>query len=160
MRAWVGSAITVTSTERWLSELRKGNAFGGTTYTSGIGGSYTFIQVKNPAASGRQALLRYVNLAVSAGASVSVGFYDTDLGTDIGAVANLLTGGAAGVCHIRTTTQAGMIGTYFWNYTLPGNTNLALERDWIVEISPGKGLIFGVQTLAIGLYASVALLEQ
>lgn len=141
MQLTLGGFSTVTMTDRWFQELRAGRAF---TITPDIApgvGNYAHAQIKNPAGSGKQAIIALVRVTLAAAGYVWWGRYDTDLTTDAGTMFNLLLGGAASACHCRTQSPNAKLGS-LWGYMyLPINTPTPIYPTWGVEISPGGGLV-------------------
>lgn len=149
MRLSLGGFSQVTMTDRWFQELRAGRAFAGRGSIGAVGGQNGHVQLKNPAASGKQAIVAQIRVNILTAGYVAIATYDTDLATDVGAVSNLLMGGSAGVCHVRSTNNAGLLGTSIAVLYLPANTPTILWPSWGPELSPGKGICIDAGTVNV-----------
>src|SRR6266850_2037921 len=60
MRQNLGTALTVTATEKWLAAVQSGQAFGQFASQNAVAAQFSYVQLFNPAASGKTLLLRAV----------------------------------------------------------------------------------------------------
>ena len=150
----LGGQVTVTSTEVWLAYVRGGKAFGGGFSLAASAGNVGMIQLMNPAASGKQALVRILNGSVGANATFFISLWNTALATDDGAGNNLLNGGAAGVCHVRHATVAANVGTTILVEGLQAQLPANISGDWVCELSPGQGVLGQCGSLNVQIQAS------
>ena len=153
MRLSLGGFSQVTLTDRWFTELRSGRAFLGYGNQAAVAGQNSHVQFKNPAASGKQAIVARIRLRTSTSNQIDLVRYDTDLATDVGAVVNALIGGAAGVCHVRKTTNAGILGTVIDNMYAVADTWYDWFPTWGPELSPGGGIAVVCETVNIMIQA-------
>ena len=140
MRIQFGGALVVQASEKWLTEIKakRGFVMGGITPASV--GNYSCLQLKNPAGSGKVALIRSLLVAQDPISQVGVIPYDTDLTTDIGAGVNLWLAGPAGVCHVRSEVNGGLVGVPPVRLLTPAYTITNLSPEWSFALDPGKGL--------------------
>ena len=148
MRVSLGGNITVTATERWLSEVRAGRAFGFGDEQNGVAGQKSHVQLFNPAGSGVNALVRLTMVARGTAGVVGLCFHDTALTTDVGAGINLLRGGAAGACHVRKATDAADLGSQIFALRLQASASFEVTAEWLAEIGPGEGIHWRDGTVA------------
>jgi hypothetical protein len=142
MKIQPGGAVSVSaSTELWLSEIRAGNAFALGDVVAPVAAQNSHIQLFNPVASGKQLIVRAVILGSGTTTTLYLRRYDTALATLVGAGANLLIGGAAGVGAVRKTTNAGLLGTQILAFTVLANQPVYPVPDWFAELSPGQGIL-------------------
>lgn len=140
MKLSLGGFSTVTMTDRWFQELRAGRAFAGQAAPGAVAGQYSYVQLLNPAGSGVQSIVAQIEVTLTVADLVVLSFYDTALATDAGALANLLSGGAAGGSHVRTESTAVGFGTVYYSRWVPANDSTVIYPSWGVELSPGRGL--------------------
>lgn len=155
MKLSLGGFSTVTMTDRWFQELRAGRTFDGYTSQAAIAGQYAHVQLKNPAASGKQAIVAQILVTCAVVVDVLITRYDVDCTTDAGALVNYLLGAAAGACHVRTESNVGVLGTQIDSRRVQANTPTVLYPSWGPELSPGTGLALlpgTVNTQLIGMF--------
>lgn len=143
-----GAAVNVD----WLYQVRNGRGFTAGTTLGPSPGNYSEIQLLNPAASGKTALVHVVLAAVAVASIIQLNTFDTGLTTDAGAGVNLLLGGAAGVCHIRTDQPAARDGTFVFNYPVAAGIPVPVSNDWYFQLGQGKGFLLcpGIVNVQIG----------
>lgn len=141
MRINAGTAISVTATELWLSEIRAGNAFARGIYLAASVGNLSEIQLFNPVASNKIVIVRSILAASSGLSSIDLRTHNTALGTLVGAGVNLLAGAAAAQGELRTATPAAADGTSFATIRAAAETELYIVPDWFMELGAGEGLI-------------------
>lgn len=144
MRVGLGGAVTVTATERWLSELRAGRAFlRGATQTA-VAAQFSHVQIRNPAASGVILLVRQIYASSAAAMAVALADRDAVLGGGANLGFNLLKGAAAGLGEVRTEANAAQLGTAHASFDLPAGQLTPLIPEWGYELGAGEGvLVFG-----------------
>ena len=147
MRINVGSQASVTASEKWLTYIQAGQAFAMAGLQGGVAAQNSHVQLFNPVASGKTVLVRRVMVSASLVDELDLTLYNTALATDVGAGVNLLSGAAAGVAHVRTTTNAGILGTIFHRFQNPANTPALLGPDWLCQLPAGTGLVFAEVTV-------------
>src|SRR5439155_26085750 len=113
MRLGLGNAvaISVTATEFWLSNLRAGRCFARGFNTGPLAANFNEIQLMNPVGSGVQAVVRSAFGSSDVNDVLNIRRFDTALVTDQGAGVNLLAGGAAGQCQVRSAQAGALDGT-------------------------------------------------
>jgi hypothetical protein len=153
MRLSLGGGLTVTATEKWLSEIRAGRAFAKGRLQAAVASENSHVQLKNPAASGKTAIVRSVLVSTPTAMLVSFQTYDTDLTTDVGAGRNLLSDGANGVAHIRSQTNIGVLGTKVGELHFPANHPLSIAPEWLWEMGDGEGILVVGGTVNVALSA-------
>ncbi len=147
MRINVGSQASVTASEKWLTYIQAGQAFAMQALQGAVAAANSHVQLFNPAASGKTVLVRRVMVSSSLVDQLDLTLYNTALVTDAGAGVNLLSGSAAGVAHVRQTTNAGILGTIFHSFQNPANTPALLGPDWLCQLPAGTGLIYTAATV-------------
>src|SRR6267142_1192683 len=110
MRQNVGTATTVTATDQWLAYIQAGKAFVLGARLAATAANIGHVQLFNPVASGKTVLARRVIVSCSAVDGLDLNVYNTALTTDAGAGINMLSGGAAGVAHVRTQFNGAELG--------------------------------------------------
>lgn|SRR3989442_1552338 len=141
MRNFVGSASTVTATEKWLQALQAGQCFARGNLLAASVGNLNQWQLKNPAASGKTVLVRSFFITPGANNSIVISFFDTDLTTDVGAGINLLEGAAAGVAHLRTQQTAALVGTELFELSVLATSPFVSPVEWFAQLGAGQGLV-------------------
>ena len=159
MRATLGSQVTVIATEVWRADIAAGRGFVGGGGQGAVGGAYSYVQLLNPNASGKTARIRQAIVVVSGADTVYLKSYSTALATDDGAVANLQVGSAAGVCHARHTSDAGVLGTLMATFSFAAAGMLQLGPDWFAEVPANQGIMFMDATVNKSLICSFFLSE-
>lgn len=126
----------------WLSQVRLGRAFGGTTLVTGGASQYPETQILNPANSGVTVIVFAIQTNGDTTQSLHIATHNTALGTLGAGGTNLLSGGAAPAAELRTGTPTSLDGTRFalWlNNSTSGLMQTPLR--WIMELPAGKGLV-------------------
>jgi len=143
MRLSLGNAvaIAVTATELWYANLRGGRCFVRGVNLVASPGNFSEIQILNPVGSGVQAIVRAFIPSQGANSNMESRRFDTALVTDVGTLFNLLAGGAASACHLRTAQPAAADGTLLTTFSLLATTPFQPAPDWFTELSPGQGVI-------------------
>jgi len=153
MRQNLGTALTVTSTEKWLSYLQAGQTFSkGAALAPGA--AFAHIQLYNPAASGKTILLRNLFFDIGALVSVHINIDNVARVTDAGAGINMLSGAAAGVGHVRTEANAAEQGAVFNQWSPLANTVVKPYSDWVIQLGPAQGVTLVAITNNITLEAA------
>src|SRR5216683_8298381 len=148
-------AIAVTATELWYANLRAGRCFTrGIAAGAGGAGTLNEIQLLNPVGSGVQALVRCLFPGVNVADSPTLRRFDTALATLQGPGVNLLFGGAAAQCVVRNAAPAALDGTLLTPINIAPNTSFDISSQWIVELSPGMGLLVANGTANLALTAA------
>jgi len=138
----LGTQASVTASEKWLTYIQAGQAFGLASSLGPTAAVISHVQLFNPAASGKVVLVRrcFSSLVTSTD-TINLNLYNVALATDVGAGVNLLNGGAAAVSHVRTANNATQLGTNFAQlYTAIGQPQ-AFGPDWLCELTAGQGLV-------------------
>lgn len=141
MRLTLGRNLSVTATERWLSEVRAGRAFVRGTYFGPAAGNNGHIQLFNPVGSLVNVVVRSLLLATNPAGVLNMAVYNTALGTLIGAGVNLLSGGAAGSAEVRTGSNVGVLGTLVGQYRVALDTPIYPSPEWFFELGAGEGVL-------------------
>jgi len=140
MRSSVGLNINVTATEKWLQALQAGQGFTNFANVAAVAAQFTFIQIFNPGGSGRTVLVRSFIMQMGAATFFYTAFDNTARTTDAGAGINLLSGGAAGVAHVRSETNAADSTTHFGLVAVPINQAFSPPIEWFAQLAPGQGM--------------------
>lgn len=140
MRQNLGTALTVTATEKWLAAVQAGTAFSQNASQNAVAAQFSHIQLFNPAASGKTVLLRAVLASTGAAAAVGFSMDNVQRTTDAGAGVNLLDGAAASVAHLRQETNAALQGTQFGSVLTAAGVPLIIPIEWFAQLAPGQGL--------------------
>jgi len=151
MKLSLGGFSTVTMTDRWFQELRAARAFGRTGAQVAVAGQYSNVQLKNPAASGKQAIVAEIRILLTVADFVTLRSYDTDCTTLLGTLTNLLMGAAAGVSTIRTEAAVARLGTEVTEVYCAANVWTVLLPSWGPEVSSGSGIVLEPATANVGL---------
>lgn len=160
MRNFLGTATTVTATEKWLAALQAGQAFGGAVVVAPLAGNISEAQLFNPNASGKTALVRAIAITPNVAALCGVTFFNTALATDNGALPNLLSGAAASVCHMRSATPAAIDGTIFYEVSIAANGTHTPFVEWFCQLAPNQGMVIFVNVFNVQLTAAFMIIEQ
>lgn len=134
-------AVYQSLTQYGEEQSAAGQAFVGWINQASVAGQQGHIQIFNPVGS---TVFVYVDSyvgGVNSPASVDLAFYNTALATDGGAVVNKNSGGAAGQSHIRSTTNAGLLGTKISELDLSSNSNNIFTFFPPYRLSAGQGLL-------------------
>lgn len=159
MRIGTGGALTVTSTEQWLSQLRAARAFLGSASIGPTAANYSHVQLYNPAGSGVQVIVRTAFASVAVAAFVNLGRYDVALTTDQGTGKNSLLGAAAAQAHIRSQDNAARLPTLVAQMYLQAGLPINFASEWLVEISPGQGIVLYPDTVNTEIVAAFSWYE-
>jgi hypothetical protein len=141
MRLSLGGFSTVTMTDRWFQELRAGRTFAGNWGQAGVAGQYAHLQIKNPAASGRQAIVAQIRIWRPTAGGIYLRRQDADLAGVAVALDNLLIGGAGSVSRMRIESNVAILGTGLTTIYVAANTPTVLWASWGPELSPGGGVL-------------------
>jgi hypothetical protein len=147
MKIGLGGQITVTATERWLSEIRGGRAFSLGADLGASVGNFGHIQLLNPAGSARTIIVRAAHGAAGAAINIAVRTSAVVLATLIGAGVNLLVGAVAGLGVIRQEALAAETGTLTGILSVPANDSRPFVTEWYVELDPGEGVLINGRTI-------------
>jgi hypothetical protein len=154
MRISFGGSITVPSqSERWFSEIRAGRAFNRGVVVVAGAAQIAEVQLLNPVASGKQAMIYSAMFSSNVNDQPQLRRYDTALATLVGNGVNLLAGGAASVCEIRTAIPAATDGSQLLILQTLASSPQALSPVWIAELSPGQGYLITGSTAVDGICA-------
>ncbi len=160
MRTWLGTASSVTSTEKWLSALQAGQCFGRFANLAAGAGVVNQVQLFNPVASGKTALVRTFVGSAANNAFINVALWDTALGTDVGAGFNLLDGGPAAACHIRTAQPAAITGSVFMEFLVIAATSFQPVVEWVAQLAGGQGIVVETRDQNLQLSCAYLWMEQ
>ena len=160
MRQNLGTALTVTATEKWLAAVQAGTAFGMFGSQNAVAAQFSHVQLFNPVASGKTALVRAIIVATGAAGAAGFNIDNTARAVDGGAGINLINGGAAGVCHVRTEANAGVQGTQFGSVLTLASVSVVLPIEWFMQLAPGQGLTMYATAVNVQLVASFFWVEQ
>ncbi len=125
----------------WLSELRAGRAFGQRGSISAGTGNNPHVQLFNPGGSGVTALVYAATVSTTTAQQILWGFYDTALSSLHGTGVNLLRGGAAGKCDVRSQASTSLLGTLIHEQEFAASDGRILPPVWLGELGEGEGLI-------------------
>jgi hypothetical protein len=160
MRINTGLTVSVNAnTERWLSELRSGRAFGGRIYQTAVAAQLSRVQLLNPVGSAITVIARLLALGTSAAQGVNIAHYNTALTTLEATSRNLLSGGAAPVAELRRETNAVSAGSQFFSGNLQLSITLQIQGEWLTELGAGEGMICEGATLNDDLLAAFLWME-
>lgn len=140
MRQNLGTALTVTATEKWLAAVQAGQAFSQFASQNAVAAQFSHVQLFNPAASGKTLLLRAVIGSTNPAAAIGFSMDNTQRTTDAGAGVCLLDGAAAGVGHVRQETNAALQGTQFGSVLTQAGVPDIIPIEWFAQLAPGQGL--------------------
>jgi len=140
MRQNLGTALTVTATEKWLAAVQAGQAFSGIANQAAVAAQFPHCQLFNPVGSGKTALVRAVLFQFTTASFFNVALDNVQRATDVAAGVNLLNGGAAGVCHTRAESNAVAQGTPFAQFATLANVTVLPPIEWWMQLAPGQGL--------------------
>jgi hypothetical protein len=159
MRINLGGLVSVSATDRWYDEIRRGRAFRLGAFQVAVAGEYSMIQILNPAGSGVNCLIYDLSIGPQAQAGLVWRRYDAALATDVGAGVNLLVGGAAGACHVYKASGVAALGTAIAYFQQIALQSLQPLWPWVCELGPGKGCLANADGGNIRLDASFSWLE-
>lgn len=139
MKVSLGGAVSVTATERWLSEIRAGRAFrkGSQQGAPGVGQN-NVKQLFNPVGSAITVILFRALVLKPTTATVNFGADNTARGANSGFGENLLNGGAIAVGEHRAGSTAGALGLNT-ALTLQANVLTQLIYPWGFELGAAEG---------------------
>jgi hypothetical protein len=152
MRVNTGLTVSVSAnTERWLSELRAGRAFGGSAQSTAVAANFSHVQLFNPVGSLITIIARLATVSLAATQNVGIGIYNTALTTLSGNGLNLLSGGAAAVGEVRTQVNGAALGTFIYLLDLAANDPKDFAAEWLLELGAGEGMIItgGVVNISV-----------
>lgn len=159
MKINFGGGLTVTATERWLSEIRAGRAFLRGKLLAASVGNYNELQFLNPAASGVTAIVRACFAGTGVGDYVQVRTHNAALATLVGQGVNLAAGGAAGLAAVRSATPAAPDGTLAAEiYTAAGALN-SIVPEWLFELDAAEGILITTGNTNVALAATYYWIE-
>jgi hypothetical protein len=141
MHVSLGGNINVSAMDRFYTEIRAGRAFHRGVSNPTAAGTYGEVQLLNPDGSGVTAIVRAIRVTGFLNDAVQLRRYDTALATDVGAGFNLLLGGAAAACHIRTANPAARDGTFLSCRGTLAYATFDLADDWFGELPAGTGVL-------------------
>lgn len=159
MRTWSGTQLTVTSSEFWLTEINAGRAYTFGADLAASPGNFSEVQLLNPAASGKQATIRSIIAGTSVNGNIEIRRFDTGLATDVAPVANLLLGGANGVCHVRTNIPAARDGTLLNTIRVTAGQPIYPVPDWWASLGQGIGIVLCPDSANVGISVTFNLRE-
>lgn len=159
MQISLGGTAVVQATEKFYDEIRRGRAFIGTTTAAAVAGEYAHCQLLNPVGSGVNAVVYAIEFGNANGGLSRLARYDTALATDDGAVINLLAGGAAGQCHVRSGSNAALLGTKWRDFHLVAAAARMVAESWFCELGPGEGITLAYQSTNNAPVATFLLIE-
>jgi len=136
----LGGTPIIELQERWYSEIRRGRAFAFSDDRGPTVGSFSHIQLFNPAASGVIVITRYAVFATGAGAALEVHTWNTAAVNLSGTGVNLLNGGAGSAARVRWEDNAARQGTSFLSVLVAASDARNILPDWICELDAGEGL--------------------
>lgn len=161
MRIGLGSAVTVTaSTERWLAAVQAGQAYSFGVNLPASPGNVSEIQLLNPVGSGRTATMRFAVVSCNTVQNFDIRRFDTALATDVGAGINMLLGGAAGVCHVRSAQPAALDGSLLNVFLMAASSPFYLSADWLFILAPGQGVLVAPEGANTQCAATYGWMEQ
>lgn len=152
MRNFLGTAQTVTATEKWLAAVQAGQAFFRGALVTPAAAQFAECQLINPGGATVTVLVRmaltWVNGAANA---VDIRRFDTNLATDVGAGINLLTGGAAGQAHVRSAIPAALDGTFNASFIATNVSSTNAFPDWAFSLAPGQGILLANENAQVNM---------
>lgn len=150
MRISIGSGAEISATERFLTEIRNGNAFQASFDLGASVGNAGVHQLFNPAASG---VIVLVELAAIS-SDIAMRFHLRRHNAAFGAVftdVNLSTWAFnAAAAEARQGSTNINQGSQIGSWDLPANTAFAWPFGggrWVCELPQGEGVLFQTQTL-------------
>lgn len=126
-------------------ETINGKAFiGGWDQTPGAG-VISYVQLLNPAASGKLVYVERILAFAGASAVLHLRNYATALVLNTGQAANKSWGGAAPVAQVRANNEAAQRGTLVseFAFILTGDQGVEVLKKGPIELAAGEGLIVG-----------------
>src|SRR5262249_1247098 len=151
MRQNLGTFISATSTDQWLAFLQQGKAFSKGGVSTGAPGQFPHAQLFNPAASGKTVIVHGLIVDTSGVFAVHFNVDNVARATDAGAGVNMLSGGAAGVAHFRTESNAAEQGAVFNSFSPPTQTPIQPYFGWFFQMTAGQGLTLVGVAAAVGI---------
>lgn len=150
---------TADALETILQMLQSAKAYGATIVGTAGAGNKAIAEIRNPAASGRNAYIYALDFFTAVAMQINL-FLDGTTITPAGVPLNLQVGGAAGVCLVGGSNQLAPTGSLL--YTSPSiaaNTTFQLPQPWILEIPAGHNIQLQGQTVNQAFTANVRFYE-
>jgi len=160
VRNFLGTASSVTSTEKWLQALAAGQTFSHSVNVLAVAAQNSHAQLRNPVGSGVTALVRIYYMSAGAASNVSLTFDNVALGTDNGFGINMLSGGAASKCKVFSTTNAGILGTTVEQFQVNASTPFIPFIEWLCQLAPGQGVDLALAVVNVSLLVTWKWMEQ
>lgn len=132
---------TVSTTERWFDEIRRGRAFALGTLAGPTAANISHVQLFNPVASLVTIIVYAVWHTENTLSTNDINTHNVALTTLVGNGVNLLSGGAAASGELRTQDNAVQLGTRFATLTLNANDARLFILPWLIELGAGKGVL-------------------
>jgi hypothetical protein len=154
VRIQPGTQLSVTATDKWLSIIQAQAGFTAGNGVSASVGNMSVMQLWNPNASGKTALVRLVEASVNPAAPVDFLYGTAAIANNLGTGLNLYGGGSSSVCQLRWETPAAAPGTTMTRLYLAAGTPMVLMPDWFALIPANRGLNISTQIANIALYAT------
>ena len=138
--------------------LNAGRLFVGGDFAAAVAAQFGHVQLLNPVASGKTAIL--IACVSDNNAALNWGFcrYDTALVTNSAQVANAKLGGAAPSCQVRTATDAGALGTRLTSRLPTLNTDCLMGG--ICLLAAGQGVLVRSQNVNLAVYGQFWWIER
>lgn len=146
------------------SRTLAGLVFLGYGYCPAVSAKFSYVQLWNPAASGRRLVLGQVTYAANQAASAiaHMGYMTVALASLSGNPKNKLLGGAVSAAEIRTENFTSAPGSVSMSdLYMPGAVNQTLKINEPIIINPGIGLIVELNALPnVGLSTNFEFYEE
>src|SRR5262249_55793281 len=142
MRVTLGASISLTVTERFLTELRLGRAFSGGQNVAASVGNFSEVQLFVPGGLSPAAIIHRIVLFSTATVRIRMNLFDVAATTFVMNGKNLLRGGADSVAQVRSDTVAVADGTFMTAFPVSANVPFTIPSEWLVELRNGQGVIF------------------
>ncbi len=157
---YAGGSSGGGASDPWYTALRAGQAFWGGHHRGQSAAVFSHIQLLNPVASGKSATVYFFTGGATASGLYHVREYDTALTTLVQNGINCQSGGAGGVCEIRTMDNGAALGTLVTIIYAVSNAWLPVGNQWVFELGQGQGLVVAPGAVNVGVNAAWWWVEQ
>lgn len=138
------------------------SVFYGYGYSVPVANQYGYVQLYNPAASGKRVVLGQITYAANQAASVigHLTIYSSGLASFWGNAKNKNIGAPDSSAQIRTQQSAGVLSTaYMADLYMPGALNQTLKFNEPIILTPGTGVMID-SPMGVGLSANFEFYEE
>lgn len=125
----------------WLNELENGRAFAFGAEHASISGNMPFIQLLNPAGSGKTIKVHKIEASSINSIAMMLRSYNPALGTLEGNGINLQMGGVAAVGEVRSSHGTAQLGTMIARQRVIANSSYNLGPLGLAVLDSGEGIL-------------------